>query len=108
MADFISYTGARFTQVDRQQFEKIFKTPLLPWLNPLTGFDIVGFDLTFLHSPADVSCSTYIREKFGVFAQELIGDFIHRPSVQEEQLSVGGKVFVRRSKGRCKERSNYE
>ena len=66
------------TKEDEKDFERIFGTPLRPFMHPIVGFLIVEFD-EFLKVPDWVSMRDYIEQNHGTQAVELVLRLIRLP-----------------------------
>ena len=53
-----------------------FGVSLKKYWNPITGFDIVGFDRNVIKTPDNVSMSDYIVNKFCKDAEQVIANMI--------------------------------
>jgi hypothetical protein len=55
-----------------RDFQNIFGTPLKPYWDNITGFDIVRFDEKLIKSPNGKSISDVVLERYGKDAVELV------------------------------------
>ena len=59
----------------KARFQAAFKLPLRRFMDPVCGFDVVGFDRA-IHTPQGVSCSAWCKHKYGKEAEALVAALV--------------------------------